>query len=83
MSRRVEPRKATFKKTTDVEESRRRREETANAIRKEKRDENLQKKRFVGGSPAGPERRIDPTIAQKVSPLVVCFSLYTAPKHIL
>lgn len=71
MSRRVDPRKASYKKTTDTEESRRRREETANEIRKSKREESLLKRRAVGGSPAGLERRIDPTIAQKV----LCLSL--------
>lgn len=66
MSRRVDPRKSGFKKTTDADESRRRREETANEIRKNKREESLLKRRAVGGSPAGLERRIDPSVAQKV-----------------
>jgi importin subunit alpha-1 len=62
-------RKGSYKKTTDTDESRRRREETANEIRKSKREEGLKKKRAVGGSPAGLERRIDPTIAQKLDNL--------------
>ena len=65
--RRVEQgRKANYKKTTDTEESRRRREETANEIRKVKRDESLLKRRAVGGSPSSLDRRVDPSIAQKV-----------------
>ena len=79
MSRRVDPsRKASYKKTTDTEESRRRREETANEIRKSKREESLLKRRAVGGgSPAGIERRIDPTVAQKVHLLLLCTSHIT------
>jgi hypothetical protein len=73
--RRVDPRKATFKKTTDTDESRRRREETANEIRKSKRDEGLLKRRAMGGSPAGLERRSDPSTAQKVLLNFLIFSL--------
>lgn len=41
-------RKKTFKKTTDADEARRKREDAVLAIRKEKKEENLQKKRNVG-----------------------------------
>lgn len=81
MSRRVDPRKAGYKKTTDTDESRRRREETANEIRKNKREESLMKRRAVGtGSPAGLERRIDPSVAQKVCALKYNEHLYHS-KH--
>lgn len=70
MSRRVDPRKSGYKKTTDADESRRRREETANEIRKSKREESLLKRRAVGtGSPSGLERRVDPSVAQKLDNL--------------
>lgn len=65
-SKRLDQRKTAYKKTVDPDESRRRREDTANAIRKNKREESLLKKRAVGGSPSSLERRVDPAIAQKV-----------------
>lgn len=40
-------RKGTFKKTIDVEDARRKREDNIVELRKSKRDENLQKKRMV------------------------------------
>lgn len=41
-------RKKGFKKITDADEARRKREDAVLAIRKEKKEENLQKKRNVG-----------------------------------
>lgn len=40
-------RKAGFKKTIDIEDARRKREDNIVELRKSKRDENLQKKRMV------------------------------------
>lgn len=68
-SKRLEQRKGQFKKTSDQDEARRRREDTANAIRKNKREESLLKKRAVGSSPSGLERRVDPAVAQKLDSL--------------
>lgn len=46
------PRKKDFKKGTDVEDARRKREDNIIELRKTKRDENLQKKRMVHGGPS-------------------------------
>lgn len=57
----------SVKKTADLDESRRKREETANEIRKSKREENFLKKRNLNSPSASGERRVhDPQIAQKV-----------------
>lgn len=44
-------RKKGFKKTVDADEARRKREDAVLAIRKEKKEENLQKKRREGMQP--------------------------------
>lgn len=46
------PRKKDFKKGTDIEDARRKREDNIIELRKTKRDENLQKKRMVHGGPS-------------------------------
>jgi hypothetical protein len=46
------PRKKDFKKGTDVEDARRKREDNIIELRKNKRDENLQKKRMVHAGPS-------------------------------
>lgn len=46
------PRKKDFKKGTDVEDARRKREDNIIELRKNKRDENLQKKRMVHVGPS-------------------------------
>lgn len=46
---RVDRRKKGFKKGIDVEDARRKREDNIVELRKNKRDENLQKKRMVSG----------------------------------
>ncbi len=46
---RADRRKKGFKKGIDVEDARRKREDNIVELRKSKRDENLQKKRMVGG----------------------------------
>lgn len=59
-----------MKKVTDLDESRRKREETTNEIRKNKREEALSKKRNVAGVQAAGERRsYDPSIAEKLKVL--------------
>lgn len=69
MSSRVPQRKGV-KKLADADESRRKREETTNEIRKNKREEALSKKRNVAGlQSAGERRAYDPSIAEKLKAL--------------
>lgn len=49
---RLEARKKNFKKSVDVEESRKKREDHTVEIRKSKREENLMKKRREKGQPS-------------------------------
>lgn len=46
------PRKKDFKKGVDAEDARRKREDNIIELRKNKRDENLQKKRMVHAGPS-------------------------------
>jgi hypothetical protein len=66
------PRKKDFKKGTDVEDARRKREDNIIELRKTKRDENLQKKRMVHGGPSyameESSARTGATLQNKVSP---------------
>ena len=60
---RQDSRKKSFKKSADAEESRRKREDQMIAIRKEKRDEAMAKKRInVGGGARGGEEQIHPNV---------------------
>lgn len=59
-SGRAEQRRKGFKKAIDADESRRKREDQMTQVRREKREESLQKKRFAAdsspGSPVSPSR---------------------------
>ena len=63
---RQDSRKKSFKKSADAEESRRKREDQMIAIRKEKREEAMAKKRInVGGASGGSE--INPNVFNDAS----------------
>jgi hypothetical protein len=63
---RQDSRKKSFKKSADAEESRRKREDQMIAIRKEKREEAMAKKRInVGGASGGAE--INPNVFNDAS----------------
>jgi HEAT repeat protein len=66
---RVQQRRNQFKKASDADDARRKREESANEIRKNKREENLQKKRNLVPPTAGDRKAYDPSIAQKLEHL--------------
>ena len=62
------PRKKDFKKGVDAEDARRKREDNIIELRKNKRDENLQKKRMVHAGPSyATEDSTSRTSALKVS----------------
>jgi hypothetical protein len=73
---RQEQRLREWKKGTDLEESRRKREESTIRIRKNKREENLQKRRNIPLNSA-PAYMMDTTIAERVS----CFFLNLSIFH--
>jgi hypothetical protein len=64
---RQEQRLREWKKGTDFEESRRKRQESSIQIRKNKREEALQKRRNVQAIPLSPSPYIDTTIAERVN----------------
>lgn len=59
----------SVKKTSDLDEARRKREEAANEIRKNKREESFLKKRNLNSPAQGQSRAYDPQIAQKLENL--------------
>jgi len=70
-SKQMNARKNVLKPNLDAEESRRKREEQAVEIRKNKREEGFAKKRSMlgGGLPAANEPKLDPNVAQKLENL--------------
>lgn len=66
---RIELRKKDFKKAIDRDEARRKRDEHALRLRKEKRDANLSKKRHMGNAAARPTggRPVDQTVQARLN----------------
>jgi importin subunit alpha-1 len=66
---RQEQRLREWKRGTDIEESRRKREESSIRIRKNKREENLQKRRNIQSFSQNPTYFVDSTIAERLKEL--------------
>ena len=68
-------RKSTFKKTLDVDDARRRREESSISIRKNKREERLNQRRKMGTSTTGAVKDAAPVTQNVRRFLCVAFKL--------